>query len=445
MTGHFLAINWELKHPEIREEGFFEGPSFASFDALLIDPKPISDLWVYDVPPEKDGVRRTYTDSDRGFGHTLSRLMTKRRTEAADLLHKASGIIVCRLRPHGEPLEVMAQGAPGERIDRYSWLPTVSLVDRHHQLTFPANSRFLPRCGEDVVFAGTGDPFEGYLREFEGRILYRAVYQDLLSTPISHFAMVLAHNKVGDVIALQIPFDEGRLVLLPPLEGVSPAREATALLKAVSTVVLHPAFTPKPDWLPAYPFPGEDALRDELSSLTSRREKLNLKVEEVASQLEETTKYNAILYSKGRFTFLSAVADSFRALGFTVEKSNYDLLLRSNEGDAIGTASASEEAMIGLGPYRRLLDWVDRARTEGEGPNKGILVISGSRELDPKRRPTQFTPDVLRGCKSQGFCLLTTYELYKLVRQALTEKDEKALATLRRKLLECDGEFRGSG
>jgi hypothetical protein len=257
--------------------------------------------------------------------------------------------------------------------------------------------------------------------------------------------MVLAHNKVGDVIALQIPFDEGRLVLLPPLEGVSPAREATALLKAVSTVVLHPAFTPKPDWLPTYPFPGEDALRDELSSLTSRREKLNLKVEEVASQLEETTKYNAILYSKGRFTFLSAVADSFRALGFTVEKSNYDLLLRSNEGDAIGTASASEEAMIGLGPYRRLLDWVDRACTEGEGPNKGILVISGSRELDPKRRPTQFTPDVLRGCKSQGFCLLTTYELYKLVRQALTEKDEKALATLRRKLLECDGEFRGSG
>jgi len=72
-------------------------------------------------------------------------------------------------------------------------------------------------------------------------------------------------------------------------------------------------------------------------------------------------------------------------------------------------------------------------------------VVSGSRELDPKRRPTQFTPDVLRGCKSQGFCLLTTYELYKLVRQALEEKDGKALATLRRKLLESDGEFRGIG
>ncbi|MCK4355527.1 hypothetical protein KAW44_00430, partial [Candidatus Bipolaricaulota bacterium] len=83
-------------------------------------------------------------------------------------------------------------------------------------------------------------------------------------------------------------------------------------------------------------------------------------------------------------------------------------------------------------------------RTSGEGPNKGILVVSGSCELDPKRRPTQFTPEVLRGCTSQGFCLLTTYKLYKLVISALQQKEKKALADLRRSLLECSGEFRGT-
>ena len=103
-----------------------------------------------------------------------------------------------------------------------------------------------------------------------------------------------------------------------------------------------------------------------------------------------------------------------------------------------------EQATVGLVPYRRLLDRVDRARTEGEGPGKGILVVSGSRELDPKRRPTQFTSEVLRGCQSQGFCLLTTYDLYKLVKQALEKSDDAALASLRRGLVECDGEYRGA-
>jgi hypothetical protein len=98
---------------------------------------------------------------------------------------------------------------------------------------------------------------------------------------------------------------------------------------------------------------------------------------------------------------------------------------------------------VGIDAYRRLLRRVDRARTEASGPEKGILVVSGSRERDPKHRPTQFSTEVLRGCKSQGFCLITTYMLFKLVRRALEEKDADALATMRRQLLECEGEFRG--
>ncbi len=443
MAHRFLAIGWRLHHPEIREEDFFEGAAFTSIDALFIDPMSISERWVYDVPLENDGVRRTYTENDRGFGRTLSRLMAKRRTEAADLLYKRGGIIVCRLGPRGEPLEVTSQGETGERIDRYSWLPPASLVDRHHQLTFPANSRFLPRRGEDVVLEETGSPFEEYLCEFEGKIVYNAVYQDLLSTPIDRFATVLARNQVGDIVALEIPFEEGRFVLLPPVRGVSPAEEAAALVKAVGVSILRPAFFAKPDWLPAYALPGEDALHDELTSLIDRRAKLDQKVEEVSSRLEEATKYKRILYAKGRFALLPAVREAFFSLGFKVEVVNDYLLVRSDEGDAIGAVAATEQATVGLGPYRRLLDRVDRARTEGEGPGKGILVVSGSRELDPKRRPTQFTPEVLRGCQSQGFCLLTTYELYKLVQQALEKSDDKMLASLRRSLLECDGEYRG--
>ena len=71
-------------------------------------------------------------------------------------------------------------------------------------------------------------------------------------------------------------------------------------------------------------------------------------------------------------------------------------------------------------------------------------MVNASCTLDPKRRPPQFTPEVLRGCKSQGFCLITAYSLYKLVQRVLADRPPKReMSHLRKELLECDGEFRG--
>ena len=442
------AINWQLEHPEISTTDFFEGPSFSALDALLIDPGPLSDRWTYDLPVEKDGARRTYTDLDRGFGRILAKIFHRRRDEASDLLQKIGGVIVCRLRPRGERLEIVSKEGIEEHIDRYSWLPSVSLVDKQYQLNFPSNARFVPRRGSDVVFEDTGTPFEDYLHQFAGRITYSAIYQDILSTPIKRFATVLARNRVGDVIAVQIPYGEGLLVLLPSVEGISPAEEALALARATTRATVRPGFFSQPDWLPSYPLPGEDSLRDALTGLIARRDKLSEKIEEITQELEETTRYKRMLYTHGRFSVIPAVTDSLRVLGFEVEESGRDLIARCDEGDAIVSVAATDNAAVDLSSYRHLLDHVDRARTSGEGPEKGILVVSASCAIDPKRRPTEFTPQVLRGCKSQGFCLLTTYALYKLVQRVLAPDKKRRpnaeeLSDMRKAIVECDGEFRG--
>ena len=442
MTIHALSIDWRLDHPDIRREEFFALASLSSYSAVFIDPESISRSWTFDIAPGGDGARRTDPLQDRGLGRTLSAWMTRRRTEAEDLLKRGGGLLVCRMRPRGEPL-LIAGEAPEERIDRYSWLPSVALVDRHHQFAFPANGRFVPRRGEDVVVEETDSPFAGYLRRFEGRIAYSAVYQDLLSAPIDHFATILARNRVGDVVALEIPFDEGRLVLLPPVEGASPAQEAEALLEAAEAAAARPGFFATPDWLPSYLVPGEEDLINELAGLEERLATLAAKIEEVSGKLSETSRFNRILYTRGRFSYLPAVADSMHALGFEVDAGSDVLRLRSEEGDALVVAAAAEANAVGLPPYRDLLKAIDRAVTEGDGHHKGILVVSGSRELDPKRRPTQFSPEVLRGCQAQGFCLISSYALFKLVQKSLA--DRKAdLAPLRRAILECDGEFRAS-
>jgi hypothetical protein len=437
-----LALDWPLDRPDLRRDGFFGRLSLSAFDVVLIDPTFIARRWTEELAPEPDGVRRTNPERDRGFGQTMAGWMSRRRIEASDLLKRGGGLLVCRLRTRGEPLEIVRSDGPGERIDRYSWLPSISLVDRHHQLTFPSNGRFLPRRGEDVVLAGTGHPFEEYLRACEGHIVYDAVYQDLMSTPIDRFATILARNRVGDVLALSVPFEEGRLILLPPVEGVSPSREAMLLLESAQQLADRPAFSAKPDWLPGYPLLGEEALVDELASLNDRRDKLEQKIEEISGKLDEKTRAKEVLYTKGRFSFLPATAEAFRALGFSVETDGDVLRLASEEGDALVVAEGADAAQVELPAYRRLRDAVDQAVTDGDGHHKGVLVVSGSRELDPKRRPTQFSEAVLRGCTNQGFCLISSYQLFKLVHSALEDRTKSHLARLRRTLLECDGEFR---
>ncbi len=438
-----LSVDWNLSHPSIERESFFERLSFSAFDAVFVDPLSINHRWTREIGVSPDGVRRTHADRDHGMSKTLSAWMSKRRSETSDLLTQAGGVVVCRLRPRGEPLEITVGDAPSEHLDRYSWLPSVSLVDRHHQLVFPSNGRFVPRRGRDLVLEDTTSPFASYLETFRESFVYDAVYQDLLSTPIERFARVLARNKVGDVLALEIPFDEGRLILVPPTEGVSPSHEASVLHEAVEALTERPAFTALPDWLPSYPLPGEDALNDELVRLEERHAALTDKIAELRSNRDEVTRAKRMLFAKGRHAFLPAVADGFRALGFDVEVDDDVLSLQSEEGDAVVVAAATDEAKVQLPAYRQLLRAVDQAVTDGDGRRKGILVVNGSRQLDPKRRGTQFSDGVLRGCNDQGYCLLTTAHLFKLVREALATK-EKTHGDVRRVLIECEGEFRGA-
>ena len=442
MENRNLSIDWRLDHPAIQREGFFGRFSFSAYDVILIDPLEISGRWTREVGISPDGVRRVDAQRDRGFSKTLTAWMSKRRAETEDLLKRAGGILICRLRTRGEPLEIDSGSAPVEHLDRYSWLPSISLIDRHHQLVFPSNGRFVPRRGRDIVVEDSTSPFSEYIEQFREFFVYDAVYQDLLSTPIDRFAKVLARNKVGDVLALEIPFDEGRLILVPPTEGVSPSHEASVLREVVDRMIDRPAFTAAPDWLPGYPLPGEDELRDELTRLDERQTAITEKLAELRANWEEKTRHKRMLYTNGRFSFLPAVADGFRELGFDVAVEDGMITLQSQEGDALVVAAAADGAKVKLPAYRQLLTSIDQAVTDGDGRLKGILVVSGSRELDPKRRATQFSEGVLRGCTDQGYCILSSYHLFKLVQDALIAK-RKDHANTRRQLIECDGEFRG--
>jgi len=438
MIPRLLAIEWMLAHEGLAREGFFDSPSFSSVDAVLIDPLSIPTHWSR-VTIDGSGDRRTHRGHDLGLGRAVATVMTRRRREASDLLLKAGGTLVCRLRPRGRPLYILSDDGPSEQMDRYSWLPSVSLVDRQHHLAFPANARFIPRRGSDVRFAGTDSPFEAYLKRMEGMLEYEAIFQDLLETPIDRFTTVLATNRVGDVIAVEIPYGEGRLVLVPPTRGVSPASEAAALFEALTKSGTHSGFEGAPDWISSYETEGEPALRDELSSLTNRRDKLVAKIVETQEKYNAATRMKRLLFAQGRRALRQSAEDACRALGFETEHAEEGLIIRSDDGDARMMLAASENA-VDVQPYRRLLGLVDRDRTENADAKKGILVVNGFRHLDPRQRSTGYSEAVRRGCASQGFCLITSYDLFRLALQAAASSGRKQ-AALRKRFLETDGEF----
>jgi len=438
MNSRLLAIEWTLAHESLTRDGFFDAPSFSSYDAVLIDPQSIAGHWA-SVGIDGSGDRRTHRGHDLGLGRAVSVIMARRRREASDLLLKAGGTLVCRLRPRSWPLHILSDDGPSERIDRYSWLPSVSLVDRQHHLAFPANGRFVPRRGTDVRFSGTDSPFETFLKRMEGNLEYEAVYQDLLETPIEHFATVLARNRIGDVIAVEIPYGEGRLVLVPPTKDVSPASEAAALVEALAKSGARSGFEGAPDWIASYETPGESALRDELTSLTSRRDKLSAKIEEAQKRYDDTTRMKRLLCAQSQGALTQAGEDACRALGFETEQTRDGLVLRSDQGDARMMFAASESA-VDVQPYRRLLGLIDRARTENVEPKKGILVVNGFRHLDPRQRSTEYSDAVRRGCKSQGFCLMNSHDLFQLATQDSGSSREQA--ALRKRILETDGVFK---
>ena len=97
---------------------------------------------------------------------------------------------------------------------------------------------------------------------------------------------------------------------------------------------------------------------------------------------------------------------------------------------------------IGVGKYRQLRDYVDDDHTETGDLKKGILVGNGFMASQPAERGDQFSVGAIRGAGQQGFCLLSTTELFKLVQRALETPSDDIKSELRAQLLGHVGVFK---
>jgi hypothetical protein len=263
-----------------------------------------------------------------------------------------------------------------------------------------------------------------------------------MGLPLEEFGRVLLRNRIGDVLAWEIRFGEGRLLFLPPT-NLSPRAEAELLLPGLFTLLEEvPSEDIRPAWLPRYTLPQEEGLRQELDALSSKLEELERRRAELWERLREFEIVKGLLHPAGTKALLRAGMRAFQLLGFSATADEVDpqaFRVEAPEGNGLVRVAWSPEGPVSLGPYRPLLLALDHLRLEMGETLHGVMLVAAETSNDPKRRGPRYTESLRRACEKHGISLVTGEELFGAVRAVLGGVDP---VPVRRSLLSATGPWR---
>ncbi len=150
----------------------------------------------------------------------LGELLGRRRLEAERFLARG-GVAVCFAYPDMSVPGV--EGLPGWR--RYDWLPEPEGM-RYRQHLIGGYGKL------GVELEDVAHQFAPYVEAFGRRLAYRAYVEDG-ALAVVEGARVFARSPGGAAVGVELPAGGGRVVLLPPLDRVDPAKDRTELAAAL--------------------------------------------------------------------------------------------------------------------------------------------------------------------------------------------------------------------
>ena len=448
-----LAVDSRIVGGNVTNASFYNASSFSDYDVVVIDPISISDAWK-NIKPRSDGSLLVYSSVDRGFSKRLVKTMEQRAEETKLLLEKTGGIVICFLRQEGTVLKCESDGYI-RFIHRYSWLPRkeysyweeVGGPRKGIQRDYIFSGQYFDpasRLGQEIGEINKNHPFSQYFVALTKKICFEAVIDD---SKLLEVARPIAKNKVGEVVALELSFGQGKFIFLPsPLKSTDKEKVSGILIDCIRKSFHWTRPLMKPDWINKYELPGESEVEKEFEELQGKITILEKKKQSIEARRERLEMLKGMLYEQGKYGLEPSVREAFRILGFKVldpeeYEEDYDLYIKEPNLTIIGEIEGSNKQMD-VQKYRQLLDYVSGKVEEGENI-KGILIGNGFINAEPDKRNEQFTEKAILGCRRQKFCRITTYELFKAIRAILSESDNKKLKkSVKQKVLKCDDEFK---
>jgi hypothetical protein len=433
MKPKILSVNYPLNGNGITIGDFFNAPSFCDFDAVIVDPVSIPDMWSHIKQQDYEGNQVTCQGTDKGFGYKLGQTFDARRNETALLLNNG-GVLVLFIRKYDRPLFYNNVGRRETLrvFDSYSWLPSGNV---------PIN-----RTGQEIEVTDKFHPFSQFISTFKNELKHEAI---LRLAPDTRGLRIIATNKVNEVIAAEISFGEGKIIFLPtikPQSGDSIRMIQNVFVNCIMRTLGCSTPATKPDWIGKYSLPGVESLAQELEGLKTTFSDLQQRSDKLEAEKNRLEMLTNMLYEQGKYTLEPSVREAFRIFGFNVTdpkdyEEEYDVYAPESDTEIIGEIEGTKN-QVAVDKYRQLHDYVGRKVLDGI-KCKGILIGNGLREKDPDERGEQFTDPAIRGCNLYKYCRITTYELFRAVKFLLARPDNMNLrASIKKEIINCEGEFK---
>jgi len=447
MRTKILAVGKMINAEGIKNDNFESAASFSDYDVLIIDPRNILPK-LYRGPSRFNPDGKYHTDGrfDHGHGMGLISLFAKRISEIGRLLNISQGLVICYLRKKEAELVVQTHGGM-TALDNYSWLPECPII--YEGMRTPSSVslssllRFADTEGVELSSLNHRHPFVQWFRAFKGAIRFECViniHKDLVRK--TH---ILARNKVNEIIACEIKVEGGRMIFLPPVDSPNPEMETGVLLDCIKGILDIEYESTPPVWIEKYPLPNEKVNAEKIEELETRLKELSSEKARLEDEQYRIRKFKGLLYETGKRGLEPLVREAFRLIGFNVLNpeeydEEYDLFIKESGLIIVGEVEATDNSFIDLIKYRQLLDYVEHVPAE-DNECKGILIGNAFRGTDPAERGEQFSPHAIARCEKQGYCRITTYQLFKIIEKALLGITEEELREIRARIIACDKEF----
>ncbi|WP_322797456.1 hypothetical protein [Tepidiforma sp.] len=423
-----LSISFPLPNVAIDNYNPLTAPSYADYDALIIDPAGI-DRAVRDVVEEGkemeafDGRPVLNVPGSATVAGIADQL--RRRGEETRRLLEAGGLVVVLARP-----DAMQPGVVGfEGCDRYHWLPA------------PGGLSWGPpflRAGEGrtVRIADEHHPFTGLLREYRKEVSWRAWFDDRQAEFRRH-GHVVAVGGSGLPIAAEFAVLGGRVVFVPVMAesfGTVRTQLAQAFVDACRQLAGKGFEQEAPYWVRSVAVPGLEQVEAELEEAEAAAAEATSRLTAVRERHDALARYRDVLWRDGA-AFREAVGEALRLLGFAVvSEPGEPLAVRSEETTAFVELECATGQVVEW-PYIRLQRRIEAEVLAGRPAPNGLVVANGFREQDPDQRKDEFSEALVRACENYRYGLLPGRELFELVKRALGGADEATLLGLRRRML----------
>jgi len=440
-TCRMLFCDWDLKSDEFDQSSLFDGVDLCQYDILFFDPLNFA---------LKNGFRENKSDiriaeyiphNENDFLYYLSRVKTA-MDQVRNFIDKG-GIWVIRCNFPNSHINVRKKSMAG------SGQYTESVISVFFWLEeFLGKYSLQYTVEKSLQFASEANPFS---YAFKNALADSIQTQNSISK--GRIEVIGETSRPPHFPAItQVSYgpDQGQIYLIPKFLVPDELERLIEVFSAIFEEHSHGPY--KPEWLKEFEeqlnfaSPYSRALEHcdmEMKRLTHHRQEMLQKQKEVQA-------FTDLLYKAG-IDLKRAVNKALDFLGFyfpdppsSVTKARFDFYLRDRTvHNIVGLVVTTREAPVASGELTALQDKINQC-TLGDAP-KGILVANSMLNLPPEQRDTWFASDTAEASKPAEICLLSTFQLFRIVCYLLEKIDSSNLdnikASLRKDILTCVGAF----